>query len=407
MIKQKINQCYQRSLSALSAKKHLILLVSVIGILLDVFVFKFTSDLVILILTGLWIGAVVGWRLEGRFSILGALIFLTMCPSLLIFKQEAVAEKAAIWAYMFLVVGVVQQLIEFKKKPKDLKDFDQFLKFLLQVSQKAKKKFKEKGIIGILKLLGSCFEKQWANAPNKFQAWMNNPPKNWLIKIIKITIAILGKFLIKFWFYLSLIFLSTVIFFNFIKEIKFYHWFFENQYWQQIWQRMGIWLIMFWMGELALLFWIIKKWKSVKLRKVFIVLLLLILWRGNAIIFNKIRGQFADKPYILRISPAIASKYQIVKIYGRNFRDLPFEGRVLIDGKEQAIKSIGNERSWGNQEIIMVVDPEHSQAGQLEVWVNWDDKWVKSNGVDFTYYNSKTATPEEERKFWESLKNKR
>jgi len=128
MIKQRAKQCYQGFLPLLLAHKRAVLFLSIIGILIDIFILSFISNLVFLALTGLWIGAVIGWKMEGRLSIAGALIFLTMCPFLLIFKKDAIAEKAAIWAYMFLAVGVVQQLIEFKKKPKNLANFKNFIK---------------------------------------------------------------------------------------------------------------------------------------------------------------------------------------------------------------------------------------------------------------------------------------
>jgi len=89
---------------------------AILGILLDIFVFKFTSDLLILFLTGLWILSIYHYKFEGRVSIGGALLFLTMCPFLLIFKKNLIAEKAAVWAYMFLVVGVIQMMIEYMKE---------------------------------------------------------------------------------------------------------------------------------------------------------------------------------------------------------------------------------------------------------------------------------------------------
>jgi len=39
-----------------------------------------------------------------------------MCPFLLIFQKEPIAEKAAVWAYMFLLVGVIQMIIEYVKE---------------------------------------------------------------------------------------------------------------------------------------------------------------------------------------------------------------------------------------------------------------------------------------------------
>ena len=140
------------------------------------------------------------------------------------------------------------------------------------------------------------------------------------------------------------------------------------------------------------------------LKKIFIVLLLFIFWQASDLIFSRGRNEFANKPYILYISPQIASRYQTVEIHGRNFRDLPFSGKVLINGREQMIASGEKGKAWGDQKITIVVDPQLSSTGPLEVWVKQNNEWVKSNKVNFIYYDSKTATPEEEKMFWKSLK---
>jgi len=83
-----------------------------LGILIDIFVFSFTSDLIILFLAGSWIWSIRSYKFEGRVSVAGALVFLVMCPFLLIFEKDLIAEKSAIWAYMFLVIGVIQMFFE-------------------------------------------------------------------------------------------------------------------------------------------------------------------------------------------------------------------------------------------------------------------------------------------------------
>jgi len=93
-----------------------ILFFCILGLLIDIFVFKFTTDIIVLALTGLWIYSIRLYKFEGRVSIAGALFFLALCPFLLIFKMDGIAEKAAIWAYMFLVVGVGQMFLEQRKE---------------------------------------------------------------------------------------------------------------------------------------------------------------------------------------------------------------------------------------------------------------------------------------------------
>jgi len=51
-----------------------------------------------------------------------ALISLVSCPFLLSFKQDALAEQMAVYAYFFLVMTVVLQIIEYKRHPELFKE---------------------------------------------------------------------------------------------------------------------------------------------------------------------------------------------------------------------------------------------------------------------------------------------
>jgi len=95
--------------------RFIILFLTFLGLFLDIFIFEFTSDLVMLFLTGLWVLSIWLYEYEGRVSIGMGLGFLILCPLLLIFDADAIAEKVAIWAYMFLVVGVIQQIVEYRR----------------------------------------------------------------------------------------------------------------------------------------------------------------------------------------------------------------------------------------------------------------------------------------------------
>jgi len=111
-----LNKMFNKISNFLNKYRFLILIFCGVGILFDIFFLKLTSDFLIFFLTGLWILAVKLYKFEGRVSVGMALGFLVLCPFLLILKKEAIAEKAAIWTYMFLVVGVIQMLIEVRKE---------------------------------------------------------------------------------------------------------------------------------------------------------------------------------------------------------------------------------------------------------------------------------------------------
>jgi|GEM_PF-5844320 len=96
------------------------LVITLVGILFDIFFFKKSSDFITILFTLTWSFSLVGFRFEARTSFLFALLCLTLCPFLLIFKLEFMAEKAAIWTYMMLVVGTVQSIVEAKTNPRGL-----------------------------------------------------------------------------------------------------------------------------------------------------------------------------------------------------------------------------------------------------------------------------------------------
>ncbi|MBU4274263.1 hypothetical protein KKE19_00400 [Patescibacteria group bacterium] len=56
-----------------------------------------------------------GW--ENRIIAVFALISLASCPVLLSFKKDSFAETMAVYAYFFLVMTVVLQIVEYKRHP--------------------------------------------------------------------------------------------------------------------------------------------------------------------------------------------------------------------------------------------------------------------------------------------------
>lgn len=63
-----------------------------------------------------YFGLALLWRLSSRISGAAALFFLALCPILLIFKNDALAETFAVYAYYFLVITVIQELAFLKIK---------------------------------------------------------------------------------------------------------------------------------------------------------------------------------------------------------------------------------------------------------------------------------------------------
>ena len=59
---------------------------------------------------------------ENRIIGVLALISLASCPFLLQFKKDALAEQIVVYAYFFLVMTVILQIVEYKRHPEKYKE---------------------------------------------------------------------------------------------------------------------------------------------------------------------------------------------------------------------------------------------------------------------------------------------
>lgn len=74
------------------------------------FDFTFVGTLILI-----YFGISILWNLESRIAAALALFFLASCPILLILKNDALAETFAIYAYYFLVITVVGEIIALRR----------------------------------------------------------------------------------------------------------------------------------------------------------------------------------------------------------------------------------------------------------------------------------------------------
>lgn len=91
--------------------------------------------LVILVypLTSAYLAAITGYiaflfafkKSDGRYAFSIALLFLILCPFLLIANKGKTAEISAIFTYYFLVIGTIQEIIMMVKHPSEYKDEDE------------------------------------------------------------------------------------------------------------------------------------------------------------------------------------------------------------------------------------------------------------------------------------------
>jgi hypothetical protein len=73
---------------------------------------------IVIVLAALWFLSSLIYRLSGRISIIAGLFFLASYPIFFLFSQEALVDRLATWAFIFLTIGVVQLLFQSRKEEK-------------------------------------------------------------------------------------------------------------------------------------------------------------------------------------------------------------------------------------------------------------------------------------------------
>lgn len=94
------------------------------GFIVDVFFIKvedtytdWVSDLRLFLLLALWILIVKVYRFSGLKTLKLAFAFLSILSLIFIFSgSNSYTERLASWVYIYLATGVIQQLIELRRK---------------------------------------------------------------------------------------------------------------------------------------------------------------------------------------------------------------------------------------------------------------------------------------------------
>ena len=110
------------------AGKYILFFPLFILILFDKFLVGKIVDLIAFELQIFWIIVVFIYKWESSVTFFFALLFIILMPFLIILNQIEIAEKLAIQAYFFLIIGITQLAIEIKFNFKNLVTYKMFLK---------------------------------------------------------------------------------------------------------------------------------------------------------------------------------------------------------------------------------------------------------------------------------------
>lgn len=327
------------------------LLITVVAVILaSTFLVSITPDLIISIVSAAWISIIINKRLEGKFSIFLALLLIIFSLLFLVTNQENAAEKLSIWSYTFLLIGTIQQLLEKIFSLKKLTRINRhFFKNILSL---------------VVDAIGNVRKIYTKHTPQYY----------WTVIII----------------------LLLTILYYFFKELLFYKSFFINNFIKEFTERL-LWVLI--VCDVIIMFLGARLRKALsKSNKLIIPLTLILTAAINQKICSAKRSEFENRPYILQLKPAIAAEYSKITIIGRNFKNLPFKGEVLINQKRQLIKK------WSDDEIIIITDSILTESGKLIVTNKYEnEKTIESNPKEFIFINSKTASEKEKELYWKSL----
>ncbi len=327
--------------------------------------------------------------LDFRLPIFNAIFWLFLTCLFLGFGLRFPAERTAIWVFINLAFGLIT--LFFNLNFSEEKGFEKFINALIKQARDSVK-FLLKGRVktAFLSIL-PWKDKEVIEYGKAFDKLIND---NFAYSKSKVSFCLLVFIRRYFWIVLICFFLWRLMRWFFL-EVKFYANFFQEPFLNKFINILGYKLIAFWIVLSFIGLFLARTFTN---KKIAAALVLLFLFLGNTEIARYARSSFEFKPYILKISPDIASNWMEVQVSGWNFRDEPFRGKVEVNGKEQQIKR------WSNQKIEIIIDPIRTETGELCVLNQYQESWVRSNCLPFTHYDSARATPEEEQRFWNALK---
>ncbi len=286
-------------------------LFSILFILLDIFQIQQSSGFFLLAISFLWGLTLLRHRFESRISAVFALFFFIITPLCILFDAQYYAEKSAVWSYLFLCIATISQIYEIVFKPKATFSLSSFIKYFPK------------------------FEIDSSRYSNR------------LIKKIYVLIIFVGS-------------LYTII--KIIEKIKYSINIFIEFYPQNYLSSGLIIYLIYITCTILFGLWIVWRNKSFFTKSKIFVLILVIVLKVLISFISSSSTTFEHQPKILDLSPITTSEAWVdVTVTGKNFQDLPFVGKVFIDGVEQGEYII----QWSDEKIVFRTSPALSKSGNL------------------------------------------
>lgn len=282
-----------------------------LSILIDILYISFISELYLVSVTIMWIFTVYRYKFETEISSTFSLLFLISSSIAFIGGNSLINEKTAVWAFLFLCVTTAQLMYNYRHPNLNYFTLPQFIKsvFTINIDETNKKNIFYKKILRSTLILA-------------------------IIKLIYDTTRD--------------IFNSYRIFWDFYPNISYPPGLFK--------------FILIVFCILTILLFIIIYFRRIFLKNIFLTLLLVVIFQQliNNVISNLTIFQY--RPTIYSVSPSKTSEAWVdISIQGRNFQNLPFVGKVYIDGTEQGEYVI----KWTDGNVVVRTNPAITKSGNL------------------------------------------
>ena len=344
------------------------------------------------------LSVVFGWglmawhhKVESRVTSSVFLAIFSLSPILYLIGQAALGDKAGVWAYMFLAFSVSQLIYEIKAKPKNLILIKDYWKDLAVEGRNM-------GLLAYLVIVGEINVTAERVRLGLKQKRTEVPASETIALVVYRWRAPMVKTYIytsRFLAYLIILFVRTAgltilygpyglfawLVWSTFDQVRGYLNFFQEFFVQnqgaQFWDQVGNSLVSIYLVVLVIFLLLLFLRRLDLRRKTLVGIVILYLCTVIAqSVFDR-STPYRDDLKIWSVSPnETAEPWVDVTITGRNFGEMPFIGKVYIDGVEQRIMR------WKKDEIIFRTNPLTTRSGRLAV--RGLSKAV-SNAVTFVY----------------------
>jgi len=389
---------------------HFPVFVVFVFLFIDIFFIKTINDFLIVAVIFAWTLPTKKFRFESEISCSLALGLFFIFPLFFALGLVNIAEKFAVWGYLFFTLAIVQRIYEEHSHPEGLITYKEFWRSLrvqwgnvllftyliaigeITISVKA---IKEGGVLLAksskeLASSGSVLvikpSKDLSPSGTELISLMlyrlGKPMMGVYIyttKVFSIFIYIVAhilRLIIRTGPYLLLVYLIRLQILNFFKYLHIYQDFFVSSQNLLFQDQIGH-LLYGLFSLLFVIFIVLQRKRSLRIKTLLASVLLIISINVAQTIFNLKAARFEYRVTIWSVRPIeTAEPWVDVTVEGRNFNEMPFRGKVLVNRVEQRIIK------WSDREIVFRTDPNITRSGKLEV-VTIDEK--ESNQTNFRY----------------------